>query len=285
MALAGAFDNFTEIKREQFFEVSGKDDTFLESLLRYGNKAQIDKAAQTNSLFGGSNTIDIAKPEIPIAEAWSDLERLNKERDLVGIYLSAHPLDEYSIILNHVCNTKMTELSNRADLVNREIAMGGIITNIRIANTKTGKPFGVMKIEDYSGAGEIALFGNDFIEYRNYFTPNLFLYIKGRYVPRKYNENELDFKINSIQLLNDVKEKLIEKFTITVPLEDVTPEFITDITALVKDVKGNTQFNITVIDEINHYDVPLYATNVKTEVTKSLLSYIETFEKIGFKIN
>ncbi|MDD2798813.1 MAG: DNA polymerase III subunit alpha [Bacteroidales bacterium] len=285
MALAGAFDNFTEIKREQFFEVSGKDDTFLESLLRYGNKAQIDKAAQTNSLFGGSNTIDIAKPEIPIAEAWSDLERLNKERDLVGIYLSAHPLDEYSIILNHVCNTKMTELSNRAELVNREITMGGIITNIRIANTKTGKPFGVMKIEDYSGAGEIALFGNDFIEYRNYFTPNLFLYIKGRYVPRKYNENELDFKINSIQLLNDVKEKLIEKFTITVPLEEVTPEFITDITALVKDVKGNTQFNITVIDEINHYDVPLYATNVKTEVTKSLLSYIETFEKIGFKIN
>ncbi len=285
LALAGAFDNFTQIKREQFFEVSGKDDTFLESLLRYGNKAQLDKAAQTNSLFGGSNIIDISKPDIPSAEAWSDLERLNKERELVGIYLSAHPLDEYSIILNHVCNTRMAELSNKADLVNREITMGGIITNVRIANTKAGKPFGVMKIEDYSGAGEIALFGNDFITYRNYFTPNLFLYIKGRYVPRKYNENELDFKVNSIELLNDVKHKLIEKITIKVPIDEVSPELITDLTALVKDVKGNTSFNITVVDALNHYDVPLYSSNTKTEVTRNLISYIENIDNIEFKIN
>ena len=285
LALAGAFDNFEEIKREQFFEVSGKDDTFLESLLRYGNKVQVDKNAQTNSLFGGINEIDIAKPDIPYTESWSELEKLNKERDLVGIYLSAHPLDEYAIILNHVCNTRMTELSNRAELSNRDITMGGIVTNVRIANTKNGKPFGVMKIEDYSGAGEIALFGNDFIEYKNYFTPNLFLYIRGRYVARKYNEAEYDFKITSVELLNDVKEKLIEKITVNIPIDEITQELITDLTALVKDVKGKTSFNITVQDGINRYEVPLYSTSIKTDVTRDLISYISNFDKLSFKIN
>ncbi|MFZ4457278.1 MAG: DNA polymerase III subunit alpha [Bacteroidales bacterium] len=285
LALAGAFDNFEEINREQFFEVSGKDDTFLESLLRYGNKVQIDKNAQTNSLFGGINEIDIAKPDIPYTESWSELEKLNKERDLVGIYLSAHPLDEYAIILNHVCNTRMTEISNRAELSSRDITLGGIVTNVRIANTKNGKPFGVMKIEDYSGAGEIALFGNDFIEYKNYFTPNLFLYIRGRYVARKYNEAEYDFKITSVELLNDVKEKLIEKITVNIPIDEITQELITDLTALVKDVKGKTSFNITVQDGINRYEVPLYSTSIKTDVTRDLISYINNFDKLSFKIN
>jgi DNA polymerase-3 subunit alpha len=285
LALAGGFDNFSEIKREQFFADGNKGEIFLESLLRYGNKAQLDKSAQTNSLFGGSNIIDISKPEIPPLKAWSDLEKLNKERELVGIYLSAHPLDEYSIILNHVCNTKMDDLSNKAELGTKELTMGGIITDIRLANTKNGKPYGVMKIEDYSGAGEIVLFGNEFIELRNYFTPNLFLFIKGRITPRKYDENILDLKITSMQLLNDVKEKLIEKFTLTIPLDEITAEFTSDLTALVKEEKGTTLFNVSVTDEFHHYNVDLFSTNTKTNITKNLLNFIESNDKISFKIN
>ncbi len=285
LALAGAFDNFEEVKREQFFTENAKGEVFLELLLRYGNKVQVDKSVQTNSLFGGINEIEIARPEVPQAEPWSDLERLNKERELVGIYLSAHPLDEYSIILNHVCNTKMAELSDRTLLAGRDITMGGLVTNVRIANTKNGKPFGVLKIEDYSGAGEIALFGNDFIEFRNYFTENLFLYIKGKYVPRRYNENELDFKVVSFQLLPDVKESLIEKITIHVPLEEITPEFISDISAVAKDVKGSCELFFNVIDEANHYQVPLFSRNVKTNVSKELINYIRENENLAFKIN
>ena len=125
LALAGAFDNF-HVQRESFFVDNGKGETFLDILVRYGNKYQTDKATAANSLFGDDNFVAIAKPEIPKAERWSDLERLNKEKELVGIYLSAHPLDEYRIILQYVCNTGMAELNDKESLIGREILAGGI---------------------------------------------------------------------------------------------------------------------------------------------------------------
>ncbi len=285
LALAGAFDNFPEVKREQFFAENSKGEVFLEALIRYGNKVQLDKSAQTNSLFGGANEVSIATPEVPPLKAWSDLERLNRERELVGIYLSAHPLDEYQIILQHVCNTKMSELSDRNALANRDITMGGMVTGIREANTRNGKPFGVMKIEDYSGAGEIALFGNEYIELRNYFTPNLFLFIKGKYVPRKYNENEVDFKVQSFELLNDVKDKLMEKVTITIPLDLINAEFISDLTAIIKDEPGNTALEIAVVDDATNQKLNFISRNIKTNVSRKLLNYISMNDKLSFKIN
>ena len=127
LALAGGFDSFPELKREQYFAVNSKGEVFLETLMRYGNRYQEDKRAAINSLFGGANVVDIATPEIPQGvERWGDLERLNKERDLVGIYLSAHPLDEFAIVLDHVCNTHMADLEDKAPLAGREITMGAL---------------------------------------------------------------------------------------------------------------------------------------------------------------
>lgn len=156
LALAGAFDSFPNIHREDFFVKNAKDETFVEVLVRYGNKYQMDKAAATNSLFGGEHEVEIATPEIVRAPAWSDLERLNKERELVGIYLSAHPLDEFSVILENVCNTHMAQLSDLTPLQNHDLTLGGIVTGVREGYTKTGKPFGVAKVEDYSGTAEFA---------------------------------------------------------------------------------------------------------------------------------
>lgn len=145
LALAGAFDSFPGIKREDFFVKNAKDETFTEVLVRYGNKYQMDKAAASNSLFGGENQIEVATPEIVPAPTWGDLERLNKERDLVGIYLSAHPLDEYAVILENVCNTHMIELTDLTPLQNKDVTMGGIVTGVREGYTKTGKPYGIAK--------------------------------------------------------------------------------------------------------------------------------------------
>lgn len=156
LALAGAFDSFPNIHREDFFVKNAKDETFVEVLVRYGNKYQMDKAAAANSLFGGEHEVEIATPEIVRAPAWSDLERLNKERELVGIYLSAHPLDEFSVILENVCTTHMAQLSDLTPLHNHDLTLGGIVTGVREGYTKTGKPFGVAKVEDYSGTAEFA---------------------------------------------------------------------------------------------------------------------------------
>jgi DNA polymerase-3 subunit alpha len=148
LALAGAFDSFEGIKREDFFMPNAKGETFTEVLVRYGNKFQLDKAAAATSLFGGDNMVEVATPEIISAPGWSDLDRLNKERDLVGIYLSAHPLDEYRIILENVCNVRMLELTDLTPLQNRDLVMGGIVTGFREGYTKTGKPYGIAKVED-----------------------------------------------------------------------------------------------------------------------------------------
>ena len=150
LALGGAFDNFKEIKREQFFVKNHKEETFLEILVRYGNKYQLDKNSAANSLFGGADSVEISRPEVPAYEPWSDLERLNKEKEFVGIYMSAHPLDEFKLALDFGCNTKLEEFLNPDSLKGREIVMGGIVTNFFEGITKTGNPYGRLKLEDYT---------------------------------------------------------------------------------------------------------------------------------------
>ena len=284
LALAGAFDNF-HVQRESFFVDNGKGETFLDVLVRYGNKYQTDKATAANSLFGDENFVAIAKPEIPHAERWSDLERLNKEKDLVGIYLSAHPLDEYRIILQYVCNTGMVELNDKETLVGREVLAGGIVTGFREGTTKTGNPFGILKVEDFTGSGEIALFGQDYIEYSKYGKPGMYLLISGKMEARKYNDKIFDFRISSIKLLPNEKDKLIENIRITVPIHDLDEPMINELSTLIKNNPGNSLLYFRVVDGSNNIALNLFSQNVRLKITKELIDYLSESETIDFKIN
>ena len=284
LALAGAFDNF-HVQRESFFLDNGKGETFLDVLVRYGNKYQTDKATAANSLFGDENFVAIAKPEIPHAERWSDLERLNKEKDLVGIYLSAHPLDEYRIILQYVCNTGMAELNDKETLVGREVLAGGIVTGFREGTTKTGNPFGILKVEDFTGSGEIALFGQDYIEYSKYGKPGMYLLISGKMEARKYNDKIFDFRISSIKLLPNEKDKLIENIRITVPIHDLDEPMINELSTLIKNNPGNSLLYFRVVDGSNNIALNLFSQNVRLKITKELIDYLSESETIDFKIN
>ena len=284
LALAGAFDNF-HVQRESFFVDNGKGETFLDVLVRYGNKYQTDKATAANSLFGDENFVAIAKPEIPHAERWSDLERLNKEKDLVGIYLSAHPLDEYRIILQYVCNTGMVELNDKETLVGREVLAGGIVTGFREGTTKTGNPFGILKVEDFTGSGEIALFGQDYIEYSKYGKPGMYLLISGKMEARKYNDKIFDFRISFIKLLPNEKDKLIENIRITVPIHDLDEPMINELSTLIKNNPGNSLLYFRVVDGSNNIALNLFSQNVRLKITKELIDYLSESETIDFKIN
>ena len=284
LALAGAFDNF-HVQRESFFVDNGKGETFLDVLVRYGSKYQTDKATAANSLFGDENFVAIAKPEIPHAERWSDLERLNKEKDLVGIYLSAHPLDEYRIILQYVCNTGMVELNDKETLVGREVLAGGIVTGFREGTTKTGNPFGILKVEDFTGSGEIALFGQDYIEYSKYGKPGMYLLISGKMEARKYNDKIFDFRILSIKLLPNEKDKLIENIRITVPIHDLDEPMINELSTLIKNNPGNSLLYFRVVDGSNNIALNLFSQNVRLKITKELIDYLSESETIDFKIN
>ena len=285
LALSGGFDSFPELKREQFFAVNSKGEVFLETLMRYGNRYQADKAAAVNSLFGRENVIDIATPEILPAERWGDLERLNRERDLVGIYLSAHPLDEYTIVLDHVCNTRMAELEDKSALVGREITMGGIVTSVRRGISKNGNPYGIAKIEDYSGSAELPFFGNDWVTFQGYLGEGTFLFIKARCQPKQWRPEELDIKITSMELLPDVKEKLVEKITILVPLSVLNSAMVAELSSLTKDHPGNTELYFKVTDRDEKMHVDLISRPVKLSVGKELISYLKERPELEFRIN
>lgn len=286
LALAGAFDAFSqEIKREQFLGVNAKGEPFLDLLVRYGNKYQADKTLAQNSLFGGDASFDIARPEIPAVEQWSDLELLNKERELIGIYLSAHPLDDYSLILNHICNIGVAELEDLDALANKEITFGGLVSSAREGMTKRNTPYMIIKVEDFSGSGEIALFGDDYINFSKYGRVGLYLFVKGRVQGRHYNPGQMEFKINTIDLLPDVKDKLIERITITLPLHEMNNRMIEELSELTKGKPGNSLLYFEVVDGEKNMKVELFARNFKIEVSKELVDFLSSSENLIFRLN
>ena len=285
LALAGGFDSFSGIKREDFFVKNAKDESFSDILVRYGNKYQLDKAAAANSLFGGEHEVEVATPEIVPAPSWSDLERLNKERDLVGIYLSAHPLDEFAVILENVCNVHMAELTDLTPLQNHDLVLGGIVTGVREGYTKTGKPYGIAKVEDYSGTAEFAFFGNEWVEKKNFFMEGMFLFMKGKCQPKQWKQEEWEVKINSIELLPEVKERVVEKLTVTAPLSAIDDQLIMEFSSLVKDSPGNAELHFLVRDEDGQMYVNLMSRTMKISVQKELVNYLKKQPLLDYKIN
>jgi DNA polymerase-3 subunit alpha len=284
LCLSGALDTFEEATREQFFEENNKGEVFIETLIRYGNKYQLDKNVSQNSLFDEFEAVEIAKPDIPQAKPWGNVERLNKEKELVGIYLSSHPLDDYSIILNYICNLKMNDFeAAKTTYLNRPVILGGIVIGVREGRTKNDKPYAILKLEDFSGSGEIALFGEDYINYFKYCRLNMYLYIKGVFTPRKFNANAVDFKIESIQQLADVKGTAIKSLIITIPLLSLDAKMIADLSALVKNNSGNTSLYFNIEDREKQLSVSLVTNNEKFTLNRTLIKYLEENE-IDFAI-
>ncbi len=285
LALSGAYDSLGEIKREQFFAKNSKDEEFIDTLLRYGNKFQQDKTGSMNSLFGDDTSFLITHPEIPQASNWSDLEKLNKERDLIGIYLSAHPLDDYEFILRYICSVDSLKLQNIESLNGRDVTFGGMVTTVREGQTKNGHPFTIFKVEDYMGSFEIALFGEDSIKFGRYARSGLSIYIEGRVQPRRYREDEHELKISNINLLSDVKDKLVSKITLQISLDELNDSTVVELSALTKNNKGNSLLYFHIIGNEPHMNVRLFSRQTKVQVNKKFIDYIKDNLQIDFKIN
>lgn len=283
LALCGAFDSFG-IARERFFGCNVKGEMFLDTLVRYGQTYQMEQAEMRNSLFGGENEVEIATPPIPEAEAWGDIERLNRERELVGIYLSAHPLDEYQVILKHVCNTNMKELEDLKALQSREeLIFGGMVVGLRKGMSKRGDPYGIAKIEDYSGSFEVAFWRNDWAVYQGFLQEKMFVFIHAKVEPNKWRPESLDLKINKVELMNDVKDNVIRKFTLTLPLNDIDKPLVDNLTDICQKYPGNADLFVKIID--NDMKIDMLARPVKVAVGKELISCLEQYENISYAIN
>jgi DNA polymerase-3 subunit alpha len=283
LALSGAFDNLG-VRREPFAVNNEKGETFTEIILRYGAKFQIDLQRSTHSLFEQDAAIEIAKPEVFKCVEWSDLERLNREKELIGIYLSAHPLDAYQVILNYVCNTGMAEVSDLAELKNRDILLGGIVTKYREGTTKRGSPYGMITVEDFTGSGDIPLFGNDLINYGKYGRLGTYLYIRA-VVESRYDNNSLSLKIRSIALLQDEKDKLVKKLSIVVPVSELTDAMVEELSELFRDNRGTTTLQFDIIDDEQNVSVNLHSKTHNVEVTQRIVDMLDDMRNILYKIN
>jgi DNA polymerase-3 subunit alpha len=287
MALAGSFDAFGQISREQFVVENGKGETFLDILIRYGNKVQIDKASISNSLFGGDNAVSVAKPEPSHVEPWPDLVRLSKEKELVGMYLSSHPLDGYSVIINYVCNTTMDDIKQGNLVQNKELVFGGIVTDVRQRTSKKNEQFAFVTIEDYSGSAEIPFWSKDYIEFGKYLHPSLFLMIKAKYLPKVWKPSEFELKIFSISLLSEVMDTAVDKINISIPLSIINKVFVDDLFDEVSEHPGKAKLKITVTDydEEPPMRLDLFSRPYQVQPSKDFIQYLEQIDSLALKIN
>ena len=287
LALSGGFDSFG-IRREQYFASNAKGDTFVETLLRYGQVYQSEQSSMQNSLFGDMGGVEIQTPPVPDCEAWSTMELLKRERELVGIYLSAHPLDDYAVVLNHMCNLHCPqigrEMDKKAFASIEELTFGGIVTSVSQRWTKNNKPFGIVTIEDFEGQGELALFGEEWTKWQSMLQEEYHIYITAQCVQRfRNNPDAYDMVIKKIEFLSDVKEKSIEKFTVYMDSTMFNDAQLTDLETTLKNSTGNVPLYINIHDAKNNTNIQLYSRNITVDVNKKLLTSLDEMAEQGVR--
>ena len=280
-AIAGALDCFTNVSREAYFHENDKGQRFSDVLIRYAQNYRKAKLEAKNSIFPDSDEIKIAKPEIPTPEKWSDLFRLNQEKELVGIYLSAHPLDQFYLELTYGCNTKLADMEKKASELDQEVTFGGLITSYEEKEARSGNKYGKIVIEDYTGKYDLMLFGNNYIEYNKFGIKGLAIMVKGVFRKGRFNDR-ISFNIASITPLDEVKGKLLSNLTIQVPEDrfaDLSPlkETMTEST----ENRCNLNFRIFTNDRKHYVDM---RSQYKIPINKQVLKKLESME-MEFSIN
>ena len=287
LAYSGALDNLG-LQREQYFGINTKGEIFLDILVRYAQLFQQEQANQQNSLFGGIDEVEVVHPVVPKTDKWATIEKLNKEREFVGIYLSAHPLDEYEVILNNMCNTHCNEIGrdvNISQLAQRdEVTIGGIVTAVNERfSQKTGKPFGFITIEDFEGQGELALFGDDWIRWNGLLKPNYTIFITAKCQQRYRGSDLYELKIQNVEQLYDIKAHRLERFTLTLEAATINDKTVTELATIISQNEGTTQLYIA-LRTPQQTTVMLRSRTIKINVDHRLIDFVMT-NNIEYRIN
>jgi DNA polymerase-3 subunit alpha len=285
LAYAGAFDNQEEFHRAQYFTpAEGENTTYIEKLTRYANNYHAEKSAAQQSLFGGiGGEPNIARPKPPVVSPWSEIERLKFEKDVVGFYISGHPLDEFRIELESFCTCTLDRLFDEANQ-GREITVGGIVTSKQLRQSKNGNPFVIFKLEDYNGTVEMSLFGEDFVRMGNYIEEGLFLHVKGK-LQNRWNSDTFEFRPNFIQLLTEVRTKYSKELCVQLDLKLINNEFVAKIADLVKAYPGSCNLVLRVTDDEDRVDVSMLSRPFKIAPVNELLKELDAMDGVGYRLN
>ena len=292
LAQAGALDSFGMERHVYFASEDGGQTNFIEKLIRYGNSLNESSSQSSNSLFGESEAVEINKPSPPKSESWGRLEELRREKEMIGIYLSGHPLDDYKIELQYFCtpNIKLSELAN--DLKpykGKDLMIGGIITSVEHRTTKTGKPFGKFKLEDYEGSVEFTLWSEDYLKFRNYLLDNLFVAVKCQVKGKSWGNDpsgeNVELKIQTIALLEKLKETQSKVLTLTLPIEMLDESVLNTIVENVLLHKGNNQLRIHFVERESNTRLDTFSRKFKVDLNNQLIKAFSEIPSATWELN
>ena len=285
MVHAGAFDCFADFSRARYFASDGKGSNFLENLIRYGNNVKNIRASSQISLFGDTGGFDVVKPVPAVCTEWPKLEKLNKEKEVIGIYLSSHPLDDFRLEMETFTTATLADIQDLSEYVNRDVCVAGIVTETRNGVSKNGKPYGGFTLQDYSDSFRFMIFDKEYVNMSKFFQTGYYLLVRGKIQPRTYNPGELEFKIKDIHLLSSVREDLVTSLTLKIKTEDVTSEFVSELKNIISENAGNKALKVLLIDHNDKITVPLFSRSLKINITDDLISWIEDNPLIDYKVN
>lgn len=288
LALAGGFDSFEGIHRAMFFVPDLADGlTLTDKMIKYSNQMSLGNDTSQASLFGGEDEIEISEPQLPSKiEPWSALEQLSREKEVVGFFISGHPLDPYKAIIDHKCNANCAQLKAGLEpFKNREVIFGGIITGFENRTSKTGNAFGKLIIEDYFGATELMLFGKDFVEYNKYMVQGLFVFVRAK-VQERYNQpGSLEIKISKIELLDEVKSNAFNLIKLKVKLENVNDALIHKLDTLMNQNAGKSSVEFYVEDEGLKQNIKLFSKKNKVIIDSGFLMELDKMTDVQYELN
>ena len=289
LALAGGFDCFENTHRAQYFHDDGDGITFLEKAIKYGAKHQENENSAQVSLFGESSDVQIAEPEVPPCEEWGTMEKLAKEREVVGIYISGHPLDDFRIEMKTFCNATVALFNNLEQFVNRELTFGGVVTDVQHRVSKQGKGWALFTIEDYTDSFEFRIFGEEYLKYRHFLLKNNFVYVKvfvrEGWVNRetgKKSDPRLQF--NSFQLLHDVMDTYAKKLSVQLNISDLQEQRIQELKELFSLHKGDNALNFVIYDNDEQIKLNMPSRKQKVKISQELLEELESND-VYYKLN
>ena len=287
LALAGGFDSFEGCHRAMFFIPDVADGlTLVDKMVKYSNQMSLGNDTSQASLFGGDDEVEISEPQLPAkVEPWTALEQLAREKEVVGFYISGHPLDPYKLVLHHRCNASCVQLKSGLEpFKNKEVFFGGIIIGFENRTSKTGNAFGKLIIEDYSGNVEIMLFGKDFVEYNKYMVQGLFVFIKARVQERYGQPGSLEIKLTKIELLDEVKKKAFSSIKLKVKLDTLSEELVLKLESIIQQHSGNSNLEFYVEDELHHQNVKLFSKKNKVAVEDSFLMELDKLIEVSYDL-
>jgi DNA polymerase-3 subunit alpha len=288
LAYAGAFDGLN-VQRAAFFHSAGEGKpTWMETLARYGQQHKDSEDSSQVSMFGDAvEGAGIPEPAVPQIDGWSALEKLHFEKEVIGFYLSGHPLDDHRLEIKHLCHHNLAQLQDLKALEGRDVTFAGIVTKAEHRIAKSGKPFGSFSLEDHYGSHDFMLFSEDYMRFKLYLQQGALLFVRGRAMARTWgrDEGQMEFKITSMELLSDVREKYMNKLTIKLDADQANDELVRDLGQLIKANPGKCKLVVQLVSEAEKLAVDLPSKGLAVAINEELVGRLDGIAELNYALN